>query len=49
VLGNDLPPIIITDDEPDDVFFLEKNLRKAGAKNRFWIFHDGDEFSAHAA
>ena len=36
-----LVPILIADDEAEDRFFLEKALRKAGAKNPIIEFHDG--------
>jgi CheY-like chemotaxis protein len=36
-----LLPILITDDESEDRFFLQKALRKAGVKNPILEFHDG--------
>jgi CheY-like chemotaxis protein len=36
-----LQPILITDDESEDRFFLQKALRKAGAKNPILEFRDG--------
>jgi CheY-like chemotaxis protein len=36
-----LVPILIADDEAEDRYFLEKALRKAGAKNPIIEFHDG--------
>lgn len=38
-----LAPILITDDESEDRFFLEKALRKAGCKNPIIEFRDGAE------
>jgi CheY-like chemotaxis protein len=38
-----LPPILITDDESEDRFFLQKALRKAGVKNPILEFRDGAE------
>ena len=34
-------PILIADDESEDRYFLQKALRKAGAKNPVIEFHDG--------
>ena len=39
----DLRPILITDDEADDVFLLQHRLRKAGVANPILIFRDGEE------
>ena len=36
-----LQPIIITDDESEDRFFLQKALRRAGVKNPILEFRDG--------
>jgi len=36
-----LPPILITDDESEDRFFLQKALRKGGVKNPILEFRDG--------
>jgi CheY-like chemotaxis protein len=36
-----LLPILITDDESEDRFFLQKALRKAGARNPILEFRDG--------
>ena len=36
-------PILITDDEADDVFLLQHRLRKAGILNPILIFRDGEE------
>jgi hypothetical protein len=36
-----LSPVLITDDESEDRFFLQKALRKAGVKNPILEFHDG--------
>lgn len=36
-----LRPILITDDESEDRFFLQKALRKAGVKNPILEFRDG--------
>ena len=36
-----LLPILITDDESEDRFFLQKALRKAGVKNPILEFRDG--------
>jgi CheY-like chemotaxis protein len=42
-----LRPILITDDESEDRFFLQKALRKAGVKNPILEFRDGAELLAH--
>ena len=36
-----LKPILITDDESEDRFFLQKALRRAGVKNPILEFRDG--------
>ena len=36
-----LQPILITDDESEDRFFLQKALRRAGVKNPILEFRDG--------
>jgi CheY-like chemotaxis protein len=38
-----LRPILITDDESEDRYFLQKALRKAGVKNPIVEFRDGAE------
>lgn len=40
-LDSTLRPILITDDESEDRFFLQKALRKAGVKNPILEFRDG--------
>jgi CheY-like chemotaxis protein len=35
-----LPPVLIVDDEPDDVFILKRLLIKAGIKNKVIAFED---------
>ena len=44
-MSRDAPllPILITDDESEDRFFLEKALRKAGVENPILEFRDGAE------
>ena len=47
-----LRPILITDDESEDRYFLQKALRKAGIKNPILEFRDGAdllEFLEHQA
>jgi two-component system, response regulator len=39
--GTELPPILIVDDEKDDMFILERNLRKAGCRHPILTFDDG--------
>jgi CheY-like chemotaxis protein len=53
VIGDStLLPILITDDESEDRFFLQKALRKAGVKNPILEFRDGADLlqflEAHA-
>lgn len=38
-----LRPILITDDDSDDVFLLQHRLRKAGVPNPILTFRDGEE------
>jgi CheY-like chemotaxis protein len=38
-----LPPILIADDDPDDLFFTKRVLVKAGVKNPLVPLHDGEE------
>ena len=40
-------PILITDDESEDRFFLKKALRKAGVKNPILEFRPESESSGH--
>lgn len=35
-----LPPVLIVDDDPDDVFILKRLLSKAGLKNKVIAFED---------
>jgi CheY-like chemotaxis protein len=37
---NDLPPVLIVDDEPDDIFVLKRLLTKAAVKNKAVGFED---------
>jgi len=39
----ELPPILIADDDADDVFFLQRLIRRTGVKNRLITFEDGTE------
>jgi CheY-like chemotaxis protein len=38
-----LPPIIVIDDEPDDLFFIRRMLDKRGVKNPIVTFLDSDD------
>jgi CheY-like chemotaxis protein len=38
-----LPPILVADDDPDDLFFTKRILLKAGLKNPLVALHDGEE------
>jgi CheY-like chemotaxis protein len=38
-----LPPILVADDDPDDVFFVQRLIRKTGVRNRVLTFDDGSE------
>jgi CheY-like chemotaxis protein len=38
-----LPPILIADDDPDDLFFTHRILQKGGVKNPVLTFKDGEE------
>jgi CheY-like chemotaxis protein len=42
-MPNALPPILIADDDPDDLFFTKRVLVKAGVKNPLVPLHDGEE------
>lgn len=39
----DLRPILIIDDEADDVFLLQHRLRRAGVSNPILVFRDGED------
>lgn len=43
VVDASLPPILVADDDPDDVFFVQRLIRKTGAQNRVLTFDDGTE------
>lgn len=38
-----LPPILVADDDADDVFFIERLIKKTGIQNPVKIFDDGSE------
>lgn len=38
-----LPPILVADDDSDDVYFIERLLKKTGVKNPIKTFNDGTE------
>lgn len=38
-----LPPILLVDDDPNDLFFVRRRLDKAGAKNPIVTFTDGEQ------
>lgn len=38
-----LPPILVADDDADDVFFIQRLIRKTGVKNPVRVFDDGSE------
>lgn len=42
VPGTDLRPILLVDDNEDDVFLLQRRLRKAGVHNPVRVFHNGE-------
>lgn len=37
------PPILVADDDADDVFFIQRAIRKTGVKNPVVAFDDGSE------
>lgn len=41
--GDPLMPILVADDDADDVFFIERLIRKTGVKNPIKTFDDGSE------
>lgn len=38
-----LMPILVADDDPDDVFFIRRLITKTGVKNPIRVFEDGSE------
>ncbi len=38
-----LPPILVAEDDADDTFFIQRLIRKTGAKNAVKVFDDGTE------
>jgi CheY-like chemotaxis protein len=36
-------PILVADDDVDDLFFIERLIKKSGVKNPIRTFHDGSE------
>lgn len=38
-----LPPILVAEDDVDDAFFIERLIKKTGAKNPVKVFDDGTE------
>jgi CheY-like chemotaxis protein len=41
--GAQLRPIVVVDDNPDDLFFFRRALAKAKIENPVFVAHDGDE------
>ena len=41
--GETLPPILVVEDDPDDLFFIQRLIKKTGAQNPVKTFHDGTE------
>ncbi len=41
--GGDLPPILVADDDADDVFFVQRLITKTGIPNPVRVFDDGSE------
>jgi CheY-like chemotaxis protein len=39
----ELPPILVADDDEDDVFFVQRLVKKTGIKNPVRTFNDGTE------
>ncbi len=37
------PPILVADDDEDDLFFIQRLIKKSGAKNPVKTFEDGSE------
>jgi CheY-like chemotaxis protein len=42
-IDDGLPPILVADDDQDDVFFVQRFIKKTGVKNRVIAFDDGTE------
>ena len=38
-----LPPILVADDDEDDVFFVQRLIKKSGVENPVRVFDDGSE------
>lgn len=38
-----LPPILVADDDTDDIYFIERLIKKTGIKNPIKTFNDGSE------
>lgn len=38
-----LPPILVADDDEDDVFFIQRLIKKSGVANPIRVFDDGSE------
>lgn len=38
-----LPPILVADDDADDIYFIERLIKKTGIKNPIKTFNDGSE------
>lgn len=41
--GGALPPILVADDDEDDVFFVQRLIKKTGVPNPVRVFDDGSE------
>src|SRR2546421_66277 len=41
--GSALPPILVADDDEDDVFFIQRLIKKTGVENPVKVFDDGSE------
>src|SRR3954466_9330244 len=38
-----LPPILVADDDADDIYFVQRFIKKTGVQNRVLAFDDGSE------
>ena len=42
-VATSLPPILVADDDADDIYFIERLIKKTGVKNPIKTFNDGSE------